>query len=174
MKPCIIFLKLLFNKFYVYVCFYYKFYVFFYYKFILIEEFIKYNQVNYPYCDVRYLDLYFSLDFLNFILVYCWLIFFHCFTQWLLGFLIRCVHKFSDLHLGVLFLCKKHIEEFCIFSFFIMFWCLGFYAYSYEFLFFFLESFMKSFIVFSLTLQSKFIMYYFIFIFLLMFLFFSI
>jgi hypothetical protein len=52
-KPCIIFLKLLFNKFYVYVGFYYKFYVFFYYKFILIEEFIKYKQVNYPYCVAR-------------------------------------------------------------------------------------------------------------------------
>jgi len=37
----------------------------FYYKLILIEEFIKHDQVNYPYCDVRYLDLYFSLGFLN-------------------------------------------------------------------------------------------------------------
>jgi len=53
------------------VGFNYKFYVFFYFKFILIEEFIKYNQVNYPCCDVRYLDLYFSLRFLNFIFVYC-------------------------------------------------------------------------------------------------------
>ena len=31
------------------VDFHYKFYVFFYYKFILIKEFIKLNQVNYPY-----------------------------------------------------------------------------------------------------------------------------
>ena len=49
------------------VGFYYKFYVFFYYKFIMTEEFIKHDQLNYPCCDVRYLDLYFSLDFLNFI-----------------------------------------------------------------------------------------------------------
>ena len=53
------------------VDFYYKFYMFFYYKFILIEELIKHDQVNYPYCDVRYPDLYFFLGFLNFIFVYC-------------------------------------------------------------------------------------------------------
>ena len=53
------------------VGFYYKFYMFFYYKFILIEEFIKHNQINYPCCDVRYFDLYFSLGFLNVIFVYC-------------------------------------------------------------------------------------------------------
>ena len=43
----------------------------FYYKFILIEEFIKHDHVNYPCCDVRYLDLHFSLGYLNFIFVYC-------------------------------------------------------------------------------------------------------
>jgi hypothetical protein len=53
------------------VGFNYKFYVFFYFKFILIKEFIKYNQVSYPCCNVRYLDLYFSLGFLNFIFFYC-------------------------------------------------------------------------------------------------------
>jgi hypothetical protein len=51
----------------VFVNFYYKFYVFFYYKFIFTEEFIKHNQVNYPCYNVRYLDLYFLLGFLNFI-----------------------------------------------------------------------------------------------------------
>ena len=56
---------LLFNKVYVCVGFYYKFYVFFYYKFILMEKFIKYNQVNYSYCDVRYLNLHCSLGFLK-------------------------------------------------------------------------------------------------------------
>ena len=37
----------------------------FYYKLILIEKFIKHDQVNYLCCDVRYLYLYFSLGFLN-------------------------------------------------------------------------------------------------------------
>ena len=48
-----------------YMCvgFYYKFYVFFYYKFILIEKFIKHSKVNYPCCDVKYFDLYLSLNF---------------------------------------------------------------------------------------------------------------
>jgi len=63
------FILFLFNKFNVSVGFYYKFYVFLYYKFILIEEFIKYNQVNYLYCDVRYFDFHFSLGFLNFFLL---------------------------------------------------------------------------------------------------------
>jgi hypothetical protein len=103
-QPCIFFFYLLFNKLYVCVGFYYKFYIFFYYKFILIEEFIKHNQVNYPCCDFRYLDLHFSLGFLNFIFVYYWWIFFHYFTQWLLSCLIGCVHKFFDLHLGVFYI----------------------------------------------------------------------
>jgi hypothetical protein len=80
------------------VGFYYKFYVFFYYKFILTEEFIKHDQVNYSCYDDRYLDLHFSFDFLNFFLLL--MIFFHYFTQLLLSCLIRCVHKFFDLHLG--------------------------------------------------------------------------
>jgi hypothetical protein len=53
------------------VSFYYKIYVFFYYKFILIEKFIKHDQINYPCCDVRYLDLCFSLGSLNFNSLYC-------------------------------------------------------------------------------------------------------
>jgi hypothetical protein len=70
------------------VDFYYKFYIFFYYKFILIKEFIKLNQINYPYCDTRYFDLYFSLGFLKkklLLMNY----FFHYFTQWLLICLIK-------------------------------------------------------------------------------------
>ena len=49
-----------------FMCVYCKFYVFFYYKFIFTSEFIKHDQVNYSCCDVRYLDLYFLLGFLNF------------------------------------------------------------------------------------------------------------
>ena len=52
------------------VGFYYKFYVFFYYKFILTKKFIKHDQVNYSFCNVRYLDLYFSLGFFNLIFYY--------------------------------------------------------------------------------------------------------
>ena len=77
MQPCIVFFLLLFNKFSACIGFYYKFYAFFYYKFIFIEEFIKYNLINYPYCYVTYLDFHFSLGFLNFIFVYCWWI---CFS----------------------------------------------------------------------------------------------
>jgi hypothetical protein len=29
-----------------------------YYKLILINKFTKHNQVNNPYCDIKYLDLY--------------------------------------------------------------------------------------------------------------------
>jgi hypothetical protein len=91
-----------------------------------------------------------------------------------LSCLIRCVHKFFDLHLEVFFSVKKHVEKICIFIFFIMFWCLGFNAYSYD-VFFFLESFMKV----SLFLVSPFnpsLLYiFFVFdFFLLMFSFFSI
>jgi hypothetical protein len=78
---CFFFFKLLFNKFYMCVDFYYKFYVFFYYKFILTWEFIKHDKVNYLCCDIRYLDLHFSL-----------------------GCLIRCMYKFFYLHVGV-FIC---------------------------------------------------------------------
>ena len=46
---------ILFNKFY--VC------VDFCYKLILIKKFIKHNQVNYLYCDIKYFNLYLSLSF---------------------------------------------------------------------------------------------------------------
>jgi len=71
-QPCIVFIYNYCSINFMCVVFYYKFYVFFYYKFILIEKFIKHNEINYSCCDVRYLDLYFSLGFLNFIFVYCW------------------------------------------------------------------------------------------------------
>jgi hypothetical protein len=146
----------------------------------LIEEFIKYNQVNYPYCDVRYLDLYFFAWFLNLIFVYCWWIVFHCFTSWLLGCLIRYVHTFFDLYVGVFFSVKNMLKNF-VYSFFyyvLMFriWCL----FLWLFFYFFPWIFYESFIVFSFTLLSNFIVHFFfvfvlfIFVLLLMFLFFSI
>ena len=60
MQPCIIyfFFFLLLNKSYVYVNFYFKL--------ILINKFVKHNQVNYPYCDIKYLDLLLSLIFFQF------------------------------------------------------------------------------------------------------------
>jgi hypothetical protein len=61
----LVFFLFLFNKFYVWIGFYYKFYVFFYYKFILIEKFIKHNKINYPYYDVKYFDLYLLLNILQ-------------------------------------------------------------------------------------------------------------
>ena len=76
---------------------------------ILMEEFIKHDQVNYPCCNVRYPDLYFLLGFLNFI--FCLLLMFFPITlhngYWVV--LIRCVHKFFDLHLRVfmLYVCTR-------------------------------------------------------------------
>jgi hypothetical protein len=59
-QPCIIyfFFFILLNKSYVYVNFYFKL--------ILINKFVKHNQVNYPYCDIKYLDLLLSLIFFQF------------------------------------------------------------------------------------------------------------
>ena len=53
---------ILFNKFYVSINFYYKL--------ILINKFIKQNRVNDLYCAIKYLDLYLSLNFYNFIFIY--------------------------------------------------------------------------------------------------------
>jgi hypothetical protein len=51
MQPYIKFLPfILFNKFYVYVDFFYIL--------IFINIFIKHNQVNDLYCDIKYLDPY--------------------------------------------------------------------------------------------------------------------
>jgi hypothetical protein len=51
-------LLILFNK--SYVC------VDFYLKLNLIKKIIKHNQVNYLYYDIKYIDLYLSLDFFYF------------------------------------------------------------------------------------------------------------
>ena len=118
---------IVFNKFY--VC------VGFYYKFILINQFIKNNQVNYPCCDIKYFNLHLSLGFFSFFFVYCWWFFFHFFTWWLF-FLVRCVHKFSHLHMGFFYV-KIHVEKFCMFDFFIMFLCFRFWSLFLWFLIFF-------------------------------------
>jgi hypothetical protein len=55
------FFFILFNKSYVGV--------YFYFKLILINKIIKHKQVNDPYYDIKYLDLYLSLNFFNFIFV---------------------------------------------------------------------------------------------------------
>jgi len=52
-----IFLFILFNKSYVFVDLYFNL--------ILINRFIKHNQVNYSYYNIKYLDLYLSLSFSN-------------------------------------------------------------------------------------------------------------
>jgi hypothetical protein len=54
---------ILFNKFYVFVDFYYKL--------ILINKFSKHSRVNGPCCAYKYLDLYLSLNFFSFVFVYC-------------------------------------------------------------------------------------------------------
>jgi hypothetical protein len=115
----------------------------------MINKFIKHNRINYPCWDIKYLDLYFSFSFFSFIFIYCWWFFFHIFAQWVLIYLIRCVHKFFDLLLGI-FYAKKQVQRFCMFNcfFLIMFWCSRFYPYSYDFVFFFLDLFIK--VLFSL------------------------
>jgi len=53
---------ILFNK--SYVC------VDFYYKLILVNKFIEHNQVNNPYCNIKYLDLHLALNFFNYVFIY--------------------------------------------------------------------------------------------------------
>jgi hypothetical protein len=73
-------------------------------------------------CDVEYLDLHLSFSFFSFVFVYCWQFVFHFFTQWLLIWLVRCIHKFFDLYLWFFYV-KKHVEKFCMFDFFLI--CFG-------------------------------------------------
>ena len=42
----------------------------FYYKFILINKFIKHNQINDPCCNIKYIDLYLCLSFSSFVFIY--------------------------------------------------------------------------------------------------------
>jgi hypothetical protein len=53
---------ILFNKIYVSINFYYKL--------ILINKFIKQNRINDIYCAIKYLDLYLSFNFCNFVFIY--------------------------------------------------------------------------------------------------------
>ena len=46
---------MLFNKFYVFIDFYYRL--------ILVNKFTKYNKVNESCYNIKYLDLYLSLNF---------------------------------------------------------------------------------------------------------------
>jgi len=76
----------------------------FYYKIILINKFIKYNQINDSCFDIKYIGLYFLSILIILFLFIVNEFFIHLFTQWSLIYLIRCVHKFFDLHLGVFFM----------------------------------------------------------------------
>jgi len=42
----------------------------FYYKLILINKLIKQNRVNNLYCTIKYLNLYLSFNFYNFVFIY--------------------------------------------------------------------------------------------------------
>jgi len=109
----------------------------FYYKIILINKFIKYNQINDPCFDIKYIGLYLSLYSSNFFFIVNDF-FIHLFTQWFLIYLNGCIHKFFDLHLRV-FLCKKmHWEILCV-QFFIIYWYFQFNPYTFVF---FLQPFM--------------------------------
>jgi len=44
-------------------------YINFYFELILINKFIKHNQVNDSYCDIKYLDLLLFLNFYNVVFV---------------------------------------------------------------------------------------------------------
>jgi hypothetical protein len=90
-------------------------------------------EIGFPESEFRETNMaYFSVSFLFIIDD----LFFHFFTQWLLICLVRCMHKFFDLHLRFFYV-KKHVEKFCMFNFFfIMFWCFRFDPYFYDFWFF--------------------------------------
>jgi len=73
---CLIFqdimlIHLEFNFIYVYLLSYEFFRLWIYLLLILINKFGKYNQVNVSFYVVEYLDLYLSLNFINFYFSYC-------------------------------------------------------------------------------------------------------
>jgi len=71
-------------------------------------------ESGFPESEFRETNMaYFSVSFLFIIDD----LFFHFFTQWLLICLVRCMHKFFDLHLRFFYV-KKHVEKFCMFNFF--------------------------------------------------------
>jgi hypothetical protein len=131
----------------------------------LINKFIKHDHINYPCCDINYLDLYLSFSFFNFVCIYCWWVFFfHFFMQCLLICLVRCVHNFFELHIRIVLYkktCWKFMQDhICLLCFEVFIWSLFI-----LFLFFSLTLFFnKKFIIFNFTLQLKFIVYFFYFI----------
>jgi len=83
---------MLFNKFD--VC------VDFYYIMILVNKVTKYSKVNDLCYNIKYLDLYLSLNFpLAFLIMGNDFVFIYLFTQWFVLCLIRYVPNFFDLHL---------------------------------------------------------------------------
>jgi len=131
----------------------------------LINKFIKHDHINYPCCDINYLDLYLSFSFFNFVCIYCWWVFFfHFFMQCLLICLVRCVHNFFELHIRIV-LYKKHVENLSKIIF--VYYVSKFFIWSLFLLFLFFSLtlfFNKKFIIFNFTLQLKFIVYFFYFI----------
>jgi len=85
---------------------------------------------------------YYSYDFFyffNYVFIYCWLFFFHLFTQGLVVYLIGCMHKVFYLHL-LFFYVKNRIEKLNMFKFiwscigifnFIIILMISFYIYVY-------------------------------------------
>jgi len=100
-----------------------------YYKFILINKFIKQNWVNYLCCDIKYFDLHLSLSVFSFVFFIVDYFSLFIYTM-IIDLLVRCVHKFFDLHLGFC-LCKKTSWKIMHARFFIMFWCFRFDLYYY-------------------------------------------
>ena len=71
----------------------------FYYKLILINKFTKHNWVNNLCCDIKYFDLYLSLNVFQLHSYFSVMTFIYLFLQWFMIYLIRNMHKFFDLHL---------------------------------------------------------------------------
>jgi len=72
-----------------------------YYKFIFINKLMRHNQVNDRCYEIKYLYLLWYLIFFNYVFIYCWLVFFNLFTQWLVFYLIKCVYKFFNLYFSI-------------------------------------------------------------------------
>ena len=136
-----------------------------YYKLIFINKFIKHNQVNDLNCDIKYLDLYWFLDFSNYVFIYHYFFFIYSHNSLWFIWLNACI-SFS-IFIYDFFLCKSmhwkilHVQ---VFYFFIFLSCID----IFNIILILIISkffFYKKFIVFNFIIQFKLIVYYFIYLF---------
>jgi hypothetical protein len=87
----------------------------FYCKLIFINKITRHDHVNDMCCIIKCFYLHCILIF-PFMFLFIIDYFFYLFTQWLVIYLIRCVHKFFNFHLQFLYI-KNHVENFNMLKF---------------------------------------------------------